>query len=197
DSFLRIQNSPTESGYNTGSPRGTFPPGFPDFDQLKGNFTYNIQLGTIPKTSDGMFRRFLLDLNEPNGGGKETISLAKFQVFVGANANVFINGDTSKLVDGGPFGKLVYDLNNPPGAMTPDNHIIMTDMFSGSGTTDVAIDIPEVKFTGQNATQYVTLFAQFSNSEGGFEEFVVQGVVGGAGPGGSGGEEDARTRRGA
>jgi hypothetical protein len=184
DSFLRIQNDGTEKGYNTGTPRNSFPSGFPDFNQKKGNFTYDIQLGTVPKTTDGNYRRILLDINEP-GGSQATLDLERLLVFVGGGPNAFINGDESQLVDDGPLGSLVFDLDS-----NGDQTVRFTDVFAGSGQFDAAIDIPESLFTGKNASEVFRIFAQFSNAEGGFEEFAVKGTGGGAGPGGSGGPID-------
>lgn len=190
NSFLRLhgngQNT-VEQGYNTGDPRGTFPGGFPDFQQKKGNFTYNIQLGDIPKvTEDGIdYRQILLDLNENNSMDGSNITLERFQVFVGDDSNVFLNGDETLLVDNGPLGKKVYDLDDNGNPMPDDNAVLMADMFSGSGSTDVRILIPEEKFAGLDAVSYFTVFAEFSDFDaGGFEEFVAGGRGGGPGPGG-------------
>ncbi len=194
NAFLRIhetgKGSPGELGYNTGNPRGTFPAGFPDLDQVLGNFTYNLQLGTVPKVTIGNtdYRQLILDLNEPGGQGQEQITLEQLLIFVGPNDNVFIDGDLSKLIDNGPFGKLIYDLDNPPGQGGSDNKVIMTDLFSGSGSTDVQILIPEALFTNQKNTAFFTVFANFSGAQGGFEEFLngPDGGGGGPGPGGGG-----------
>lgn len=187
NSFLRIQENGMESGYNTGFPKNNFPAGFPDFDQKKGSFTYNISLGEVPKNNIlGVdYRTFLLDLNEPNGQGNDKINLEELKVFVGPSANVFLGGNLGLLVNNGPLGALIYDLDNPAGPNSADNRVVLTDMFSGSGTTDVAINIPDSFFNGKGAAEYVYLWAKFSDSEGGFEEFVTQGPAGGPGPGGN------------
>ena len=163
------------SGYNTGSPRGTFPSGFPDFNQKLGNFTYAIQLGDVPKTTDGNFRRVILDINEPNSSALETIVLERLFVFVGGTGNAYINGNEAQF---GDFGTLVYSLDG-----NEDNSLTMTDAFSGSGAFDATIDIPESLFTGLSSTEFFRIFAGFSGANGGFEEFAVRGPGGGDGPG--------------
>jgi hypothetical protein len=173
-SFLCILNNGTEQGYNTGTPRGTFPAGFPDFDQRKGTFTFDIALGTIPKTTDSNFRRLLLDINQ--SASNPTIDLERLLIFVGGGPNAFINGDLSQLVDGGPFGSLIFDLDS-----SGDHTVRITDVFAGSGQFDASIDIPETLFTGKNANEVFRVFANFTNASDTYEEFAAQGLGGGGG----------------
>jgi len=193
-SFLRLHatgNDADQKGYNVGFPQNNFPPGFPDFQQVGGNFTYKIQLGTIPKvtTVNGTFRRFMLDLNESNGQGNNDIVLERLMIFVGGNSQTLIGpgGEPGQLGDpSAAFGDRVYDQGS-------GNSVQMRDNFPGSGSFDLIIDIPENLFTGKNATEFVTLFADFGMYDGGFEEFAVRGPGGGPGPGGTGGPVDPPT----
>src|SRR4029077_10143383 len=63
DPFLRVQNSPTEQGYNTSG--GT------PFDDKAGPWTHNIQISdlrnSIQNINGSQYFTLLLDVNEPNG----------------------------------------------------------------------------------------------------------------------------------
>lgn len=188
-SFLRLHaagNENTQKGYNVGFPANNYPPGFPDFQQVGGNFTYKIQLGTIPNVGGAAgFRRFLLDLNE-SGGNNSDIFLDRLLLFVGAvDPQTLIGpaGDPGQLGDpSAAFGDRVYDQDFGD----PTNSVKIRDRFPGSGAFDLIIDVPESFFAGHNSTEFVTLFADFGSFDGGFEEFAVRGPGGGPGPGGSG-----------
>src|ERR1043166_9210752 len=74
--FLRVQNTPTEQGYNTSG-------GIP-FDDKAGPWTHNIQLSDLQATAVDIggvtFFRLLLDVNEPNGQ-KSKITLDQLQFY--------------------------------------------------------------------------------------------------------------------
>ncbi|MBI1904255.1 MAG: hypothetical protein HYS13_24430 [Planctomycetia bacterium] len=170
--FLRIHDNGTsgngvEQGYNTGY-RGA---GFPDFDQKTDpNYTRNLTLGAVPVANVGStsYREFLLDLNEP-GGSKADISLNELHLFAGAAADGFSTNFAAPASFGG--FTLLYDLDS-----NEDNTAILTDLFSGSGSTDVRILIPESSFVGRSASDYLYFYAEFTqadgSSQGGFEEFA-------------------------
>lgn len=192
DSFLRVHDvgggaeggNGIERGYNSGSPRGpsNFPAGFPNYDAMSGNFTYNIQLGTVGITNQAGadYRTLLLDLNEP-GGGQDGIDLTELRIFASPNANVVVPQDAAglaALLTGNPFGgSVVFDLD--VGA-DGDSTAQLFDLFAGSGQFDVMILIPDALFAGLPDTHFFYLFAQFegpggSGPDGGFEEFAAAG----------------------
>src|SRR6266516_6866973 len=74
--FLRVQNDPSEQGYNTSG--GT------PFDDKAGPWTHNLtfaDLMTTAVTINGAnYFKLLLDINEP-GGSKSTISLDQLQLY--------------------------------------------------------------------------------------------------------------------
>jgi len=83
NSFVQIQNNGTEQGYNTDAS--------PQYDEKNShNNNHSILLADVPivvgdgtnGTSEGvLYREFLLDLNEPNGGTKRYLSLDSLQIW--------------------------------------------------------------------------------------------------------------------
>src|SRR5690242_916873 len=176
-SFLTIQGSPTEQGYNTdGTP-------LPLNDQRPA-FTNAVALsqlalvhadGTPFHTGDSgpAYRMFLLDLNESTN--KSKISLDALQVWQ-ANSGTLTDFDppsaqggsgTGLTADG---GHLVYNLD-----AGGDKTILLDASFTaGSGHgADLAVLIPDSSFDAQ---QFVYLYSAFGyqpgyTSDGGFEEW--------------------------
>jgi hypothetical protein len=131
---------------------------------------------------------FVLDINEPNGSGREFISLDQLQIFGAKVASV----GSATYSGTNPTGSvlnanltLLWSLDGP--SANTDFTVFLKDRFSGSGTTDLKIDIAKSAFY-QNAGSfdYLVLFANMGNvdrdgstsaaTEGGFEEFaLVQG----------------------
>src|SRR3954470_17045641 len=80
DSFLRVQspgNTTTEQGYNTSGRPAPFD------DLTDPNFTRNLQLSDLQTqvVNGTTYYTFLLDTNEPNGGGQNLVTLDQLQVF--------------------------------------------------------------------------------------------------------------------
>lgn len=131
---------------------------------------------------------FVLDINEPNGGGRPLISIDQLQIF-GSNV-ASVGGAT--YVGSNPTGvlgnqnlTLLWSLDGS--TANTDYTIFAKDGFSGSGTTDLKIDIAKSVFY-QNASnfKYLVLFANMGNVDrdpsssaatgGGFEEFALVGT---------------------
>src|SRR3954470_1821463 len=77
DSFLRLQNTGTEQGYNT-SARPV------EFDQKTDpNFTRDLLLSSVPvvNINGTAYRQFLLDINEQHNTAGHLLSLDKLQLF--------------------------------------------------------------------------------------------------------------------
>src|SRR5438105_7605486 len=81
--FLRVQNDPSEQGYNTSG--GT------PFDDKAGPWTHNLtyaDLVTTEVTINGAnYFKLLLDINEP-GGTKSTITLDNLQFYTSATGSL-------------------------------------------------------------------------------------------------------------
>ena len=184
DPFLRINNDRNvatcgesnrtrECGYNTA---GTVDP---KTDTKTDPHTHALLMSSYIGT-------FLLDINEPGANGKY-ISIDQLQIY-GANAAdvntasttfsttpVFPNGTLTN-----PNLTLLWSLDGPTN--NTDYTIFVADLFSGSGATDLKIEIPKSLFY-QPATNYshLVLFAHLGNvdsgslsgdAESGFEEFA-------------------------
>ena len=151
DSFLRIQNTGTETGFNTDNPVA-------QLDDKTGNFTHSLLIANLDTvTVNGVdYYQIRLDLNETNSKTGPNISLDQLQLFTGTtSANTF--SDLSGL-------NLIYDLQTDNGGP-----LALVDHNTGSGTDDYFFDIP-VSMVPAGAT-YLTLYGDFSGADGGFEEF--------------------------
>ncbi len=162
NSFLRIQRTPTEQGYNTSNP--VFP-----FDEVPpaGGFTRDLQFGELQQTGGNFL--FVLDINEPNGGGQSLISLDAVQIYFSdtGSQNTTILGD---------LGTLIYDLD-----AGGDSEVLMDfDNAPGSGVSDMLMTVPSSIFAGVLPSDFVILYSAFGNtdaSQGGFEEWAHLVVI--------------------
>jgi uncharacterized repeat protein (TIGR01451 family) len=177
DPFLQIQNDPTEDGFNTDdSP--------PPLNDKASPHTHSIQVGELQVVHIDLgngagvqdYYEFRIDLNESNSKDGPNINLNAFNLFLsGAPA---VDGDyngAGGFTDGANPFTSVYSLDHP---------LALTDFSSGSGTDDGAIFIPVSAFTAAGATSssYLTLYTQFTNADGGFEEIrAVTNTAGGLG----------------
>ena len=162
NSFLRIQNTATEEGYNTSNP--AFP-----FDEVPpaGGFTRDLQFGELQQTGGNFL--FVLDINEPNGGSQSLISLDAVQIYFSdtGSQNTTILGD---------LGTLLYDLD-----AGGDSEVLMDfDNAPGSGVSDMLMTVPSSIFAGVLPSDFVILYSAFGNtdaSQGGFEEWAHLVVI--------------------
>jgi uncharacterized repeat protein (TIGR01451 family) len=162
NSFVRIQASGTERGYNT--------LGTSEFDTTSGSQA--IQISDVPLvTIDNVnYREFFLDANQSNGS--PLISLQQLQVFLGST------GDLTGYPSFGGQATQIFDLDVGPDG---DSRIdIDTSLFPGSGHGDLLVFIPDNLFAGPN--QFVYFYSAFGAanpptdgfaSNGGFEEWSV------------------------
>lgn len=129
--FLTIQNTPTETGYNSNGDNN-------EFDEKRfTNFTHSILLSEIPVV-DG-FLQFVVDMNETEGGGGtgiDPISLDELEIWV-VDADDAADPKTSI----GPYGSwtapdadLVFQMGG---------EVLLNDGVSGSGQADLEILIPQ------------------------------------------------------
>lgn len=163
DSFLRLQATGIEEGFNTDQNGNVL--------DDKSSFTHSLQYGDIQSINIGGtdYIEFRLDLNESNNATNGEITLTDLRVYIsGADAtladyNAGFAGFTS-----------VFDLDNSkPQLLIDANH--------GSGTDDYRVLIPVSLFqaAGATADSYVTLYSSFSGSNGGFEEWRTITTTGG------------------
>lgn len=156
DSFLRVQASPTEQGYNTDG-------GFPFDDKNPHNFQHSVLLSSLASFDIGgtAYFKFMLDANQAGPG--HTFSMSQLQFYTSNNPSQMT---TTFNPDGTlPLGHLAYNLN-PGGGTT--NSILTT--ATGSGKFDAVVYVPVSDF---NLTdKYVILYFAGAGT-GGFEEWTA------------------------
>lgn len=178
--FLTIQRNGYEHGYNTD--------GVMEFDQKRQpGWTRSLLLNEIEPVSmtvngqTNQYIKFLLDINEPNGGGNALLSLNVLQLFVTNDANIFgyqgyspipgSNFTTGAGTDGFSNATKVYDLD----ALQDYTVNLNYDNASGSGSGDLYVYIPYSVIAGRTETNLV-LYSSFGvpdQSGAGFEEWAV------------------------
>jgi hypothetical protein len=157
DSFLRIQNTGIEHGYNT-SARPV------PLDGVAGNFTRDLRLGEILTREIGgvSYYEFILDINQIAATPNNLLSLDKVQIYTSN-----IGGQSTS--DPTTLGTLRYDLG--------DNWIRLdANLSSGSGQGDMRMFIPVANFAGLGGNTFVYLYSMFGvnhAANNGFEEWAV------------------------
>jgi hypothetical protein len=166
DSFLRVQGTPTERGYNTD---GTL-----EFDTKTGNFTHSMLVSDIPVVTinNVNYWELFADINDGNGGAGATISLNDLEVY-------FTDDPELTGYDFGGNAEKVYDFSG---------NILINDVNQGSGRGDLRYRIPLTNITiptncdysNSACETYFVLYTRWGttsatyNSDGGFEEWKVK-----------------------
>ena len=147
DSFLRLGANDQESGYNTDASG--------QLDNKEGLFTHALKVSDLAVIVIGgvSYYEIRLDLNEVQSGTKPNITLDDLQIFRGAAAGAGAAPGFAGLTK-------VFDLAGT---------LSLIDTNHGSGTDDYRFLLPTSLFP--NANEYFTLYAKFSGSDDGFEEF--------------------------
>jgi len=177
DSFLRLQNHPTEQGYNTDARP------FQQDQKDPLNYTHALNINEVPVVAinDGTntinYREFFLDINESDSSRGSPLSLDKLQIFLGPNnlLNNYSNGTLNGLTP-------IYNMDaGPTSSGTPDNWIKLSYALNngGSGVGDMVAYIPDSLFTNTQQNPYVYLYSAFGyqagfGSDAGFEEWWVK-----------------------
>ena len=153
-SFVRIQASGDEEGYNTDARPLEFD------ENSSATFTHSLLLNSVPIVNLGGtdYREFLLDINQTHNN--PLLSLDKIEIYQASAGNL----------TGYPaLGTKIYDLD------TGEDNWIKLDysLNSGSGSGDMFAYIPSSLFDGD----YVYLYSKFGTSipsNDGFEEWAVR-----------------------
>ena len=165
-SFVRVQGAApgggAEQGYNTDA-RPL------QYDENKSpQFTRSLTLGKVPVVSvNGVnYREFLLDINQKASASK--LSLDEVRLYTGAVGNLAgYNPSTRELAGLAPRFELA------------DSVILDARLNSGSGSGDMTLLVPEARFAGARATDFVYLYSKLGatagySANGGFEEWAVK-----------------------
>jgi uncharacterized repeat protein (TIGR01451 family) len=182
NSFVQLQHTGTEQGYNTDASAQYN-------EQAAHNHNHSILLADVPivigdgsnGTLEGVaYREFLLDLNGANGNTKPYTSLDALQIWQEEAGNL-TNFTPGAGFAGAHTNYLAYNLD------AGGNHWVgLNDGLShGSGQSDVRVLIPDSTFLNDAAHRYVTLYSKLGEqtgwgADGGFEEWGLHGVSGGA-----------------
>src|SRR4029077_4100925 len=133
DSFLRVQASPTEQGYNTDG-------GFPFNDKNPHNFQHSVLLSSLTEfnLNGTEYFKFMLDANQ-SGASNHTFTMTQLQFYT---TNDRAQTTTTFNADGHlPLGHLAYNMN-PGGGTT--NSVITT--ATGSGKYAAIVYVPVSDF---------------------------------------------------
>jgi len=144
--FLRVQNSPSEEGFNTDAKSVPL-------DDKAGIWTHSVQWNTLATiTISGTdYYSFQLDANEPQSGTESLISLDKLKIYTDSSASrTDLNGLTP-----------LYDMD----AVSDQTVFIETALKPGSGTDDLTLYIPKSFFNGVVGTDYMYFYTQFGLSD--------------------------------
>ena len=157
DSFLRVEASPTEQGYNTDG-------GFPFDDKNPHNFQHSVLLSSLSQfdINGTDYFKFMLDANQSDASNHSFI-LTQLQLYTsndGAQTTTAFNPDGTL-----PLGHLAYNLNIGGGTT---NSVITT--ANGSGKYDAIVYVPVNDFNLND--EYVILYFA-GQGNGGFEEWTA------------------------
>jgi hypothetical protein len=172
DSFLRIQQTGQESGFNTGLST--------PLDDKGGSFTRPLTLAEIPtiNISGTLYLQFLLDINQLSPSA--LLSLNQIQIFTRAgDTDAYTLSDptsTSQALLSISGATERFRLNNT----ADDREIVLNyNLNPGSGAGDMFLNVAASLFSGLSSTTNVFLFSQFGappgqySSNDGFEEWSV------------------------
>ncbi|MDZ7963067.1 MAG: hypothetical protein RMY34_35290 [Aulosira sp. DedQUE10] len=167
--FLRIEsatNSSSQEGYNTDALLNK------SLNHETEKASHSLKLSDVPIVNIGGtdYREFILRINEPNSINNNQdlakIVLNKLEIFLGNAPNLTdypnFDGNAHK----------IFDLEQ--------NSVLLQDINSASGSYDYFVYIKDSLFLSKvknkSPQKYVYLFSQFSDAEGGVEEWAVRKV---------------------
>jgi hypothetical protein len=169
DPFLRLQNSPSETGINTSLDT----PNQPILDDKPGIWTHDLALSTLSQvTVNGTaYYKFLLDINQTAASPLLTLDTVKIYVRNQINSLSSLNSFISAIQNNTGQGK------NPNYDLGANTVTLNYSLNHGSGSGDMFMYVP-VSDLGTDTTgnQFVYLYTQFgvpNASNDGFEEWAA------------------------
>jgi hypothetical protein len=191
DSFLRVQATGQERGFNTDAN--------PILDAKAGNFTHSIMLSDILQVNIGStaYRAFLLDINETNTAADRLLSLNQIQIFTapspgGAtlqNSGLLEATATSPSLisfagatevfrmssNDANFNEIMLDFNRNPGSGAGDMFLLVKSSLFG---TDNSENVILYSHFGDPPSGSIGGIGGSDSSSDGVEEWAVfQGLV--------------------
>ena len=146
DTFLKLNGTPTEQGYNT-SASGVM-------NNANGPWTHNLTVGDMSIVQD-LTGRYLIsvgmDLNEPNSAGASYQSLDAFQVYVSPIGSQSTNDQTQ-------LGTLIYNMD-----AVRDNALLLDvnrNSAGGSGRSDLNIYLDLALFAGTKQSDFIYFYVK-------------------------------------
>ncbi|HLF19111.1 MAG TPA: PEP-CTERM sorting domain-containing protein [Candidatus Omnitrophota bacterium] len=146
DSFLRVQDTPQEEGYNTD--------GTVEFDTKDDPHTHSIEISDIPIIDilGTDYYEFVLDAAEPAGN---TLEVTVLEIYLLGAPNITDYATWSSL--------------NTPKYELASGDSILIDNITGNGVADLFVYVPTSLFTGTNT--WVYLYTEMIVTAGSFEEW--------------------------
>jgi SdrD B-like domain len=153
----------TEQGYNTNAR----PVQYNEVSAPQLNRA--LTLGEIPVVTIGgvAYRQILLNINQTMNA--PYLSLDELRVFVGNTGTLTGYNPATHRLSG---QSAVFDLDSGGDVSVKLN----ANLNAGTSAPDAVVLIPDVAFTGANASTFVYLYSKFSGANGGFEAWAVADV---------------------
>ena len=163
NSFVRLQNTGVERGYNTDARPLQFNE---NSDRLA---THSLRLNDVPVVivNGVAYRQFVLEINQKASSPR--LSLDELQIFLGDRGNL-----TGYKAGQGTLGGLhaIYDLD-----AVKNHSVVMNDSLNkNKDSADVIVLIPDRLFAASSDNPFVYLYSKFGqkgSANGGFEEWAV------------------------
>jgi len=164
NSFVRLQGSGVERGYNTDARPLQFN------ENSSPKFTRSLRLADVPVVivNGVAYREFLLDINQK--ASAPLLSLDELKIFLGDRGNL-----SGYDANSGKLANLDAAYNLDAGG----NHSVLMNysLNNGSGSGDVSVLIPDRFFAASSSNPYIYLYSSFGQdaaANSGFEEWAVK-----------------------
>jgi hypothetical protein len=152
--FLRLRANDVEEGMNTdGNANATY-------NDVAGIWTHGLTLGQLNTVTIGStsYYSYSCDINEPNGGGQNLLSLDELRIYTLAGSSSLM---TEAAVTGAG-GVLRYNLDG----VTDQDVYLDYNLAAGSGHDDVQVLIPTSFFAGASASDQIYFYSKFGATAG-------------------------------
>jgi hypothetical protein len=153
DSFVRLDNTGIEQGFNTDAR----PYVSPNDAGTTASFNHSLQLSSLPVVvvNGQTYYEFMLDANQTNN--LPYLSLDELRLYVSNSSTLNTYNPTTGQLNG---STAVYDMD---GGLDPTDSTYVKlniNLNPGSGQPDLFVDVPTALF-GSNLSQYVYLYSKF------------------------------------